>query len=76
MATRRYMANPEDAAFQITEAAGAAVVSKNIELTVDWDALAALTPAMSGQQARLQVINSLYKMIEYIEQTGKFNVKA
>lgn len=76
MATRRYMANPEDAAFQITEAAGAAVVSKNIELTVDWDALAALTPAMSGQQARLNVINALYKMIEYIEQTGKFNVKA
>lgn len=76
MATRRYMANPEDAAFQITEAAGSAVVSKNIELTVDWDGLAALTPAMSGQQARLNVINALYKMIEYIEQTGKFNVKA
>ena len=76
MATRRYMFNPEDAAFQITEAVGAAVVTKNIELTVDWDALAALTPAMSGQQARLNVINGLYKMIEYIEQTGKFNVKA
>ncbi|CAB4200273.1 hypothetical protein UFOVP1356_32 [uncultured Caudovirales phage] len=76
MATRRYMINPEEAAFQITEIAGAAVVTKNIELTVDWDALAALTPAMSGQQARLNVINGLYKMIEYIEQTGKYNVKA
>lgn len=76
MATRRYMTQPEEATFQITEAAGAAVVSKNIELTVDWDALAALTPNMSGQQARLQVINALYRIIEYIEQTGKFNVKA
>jgi alkyl sulfatase BDS1-like metallo-beta-lactamase superfamily hydrolase len=76
MATRRYMINPEEATFQITETTGASVVSKNIELTVDWDALAALSPAMSGQQARLNVINGLYKMIEYIEQTGKFNVKA
>lgn len=76
MATRRYMTNPEEATFQITEATGSAVASKNIELTVDWDGLAALTPAMSGQQARLQVINGLYRMIEYIEQTGKFNVKA
>ena len=76
MATRRYMINPEEAAFQVTETTGSAVASKNIELTVDWDGLAALTPAMSGQQARLNVINGLYKMIEYIEQTGKFNVKA
>lgn len=76
MATRRYMTQPEEATFQITEAAGAAVVSKNIELTVDWDGLNALSPSMSGQQARMQVINALYRMIEYIEQTGKFNVKA
>jgi hypothetical protein len=76
MATKRYMANPEDAAFQITEATGSATASKLIELTVDWDGLAALTPAMSGQQARLNVVNALYKMIEYIEQTGKFNAKA
>lgn len=30
MATRRYMANPQDASFQITEAVGAATVSKRI----------------------------------------------
>lgn len=76
MATRRYMTNPEEAAFQITEIAGAAVVTKNIELTVDWDAIAALSPAMSGQQARMQVTLALRRMADYIEQTGKFNVKA
>lgn len=76
MATRRYSVNPQDASFQVTEAAGAAVATKNIELTVDWDTLAALTPAMSGQQARLQVLAALQKLHDYIEQSGKFNVKA
>jgi hypothetical protein len=74
MATRRYMANPQDATFQITEAAGSATASKRIELTVDWDTLA--TDGFSGQSARNQTILALYQMIEYIEQTGKFNVKA
>lgn len=74
MATRRYMANPEDASFQVTEAAGSATASKRIELTVDWDTLA--TDGLSGQAARLSVVNALYKFIEYIEQTGKTNVKA
>lgn len=73
MATRRYSINPEDNDHQITEAAGIAVVTKNIEVTVDWDTLAGL---MSGQQSRLQVINGLKRIISYIENTGKFNVNA
>ena len=73
MATRIYQTNPQDATFQITEAAGSAT-TKRIELTVDWDTIA--TDGLSGQQARMQVINALYRMAEYIEQSGKFNVKA
>lgn len=76
MATRRYSINPEDQDHAVTEAAGLAVVTKNIELTVDWDGLAALTPAMSGQQARLQVLAALERLHAYIETTGKFNVAA
>lgn len=67
------MGNPEDNDHQITEAAGLAVVSKNIEVTVDWDTLAGL---MSGQQARLHVLNVLKKITAYIEGSGKFNVNA
>lgn len=74
MATRRYMANPQDASFQITEAVGEATVSKRIELTVDWDTLA--TDGLSGQAARLNVIGALAQFAEYIEQLGKYNVKA
>ncbi len=35
MATRLYSINPENSEFQVTEAAGIAVVTKNIELTVN-----------------------------------------
>ena len=35
MATRRYSINPGDLPSPVTEAAGAAVVTKSIELTVD-----------------------------------------
>ncbi len=73
MATRLYQTNPQDAMFQIVEGAGSAT-TKRVELTVDWDTLA--TDGLSGQQARLQVINALYRLIEYIEETGKFVVKA
>lgn len=76
MATRRYSVNPQDAEYQVTDAVGAATATKLIELTVDWDGLAALTPAMSGQQARLQVLAALEKMHAHIEGAGKFNVKA
>lgn len=74
MATRRYMVNPEDSMHAVTEAAGSAVASKNIELTVDWDGLA--SAGLSGQQARLQVLAALEKLHGYIETSGKYNVKA
>lgn len=74
MATKRYMANPSEMAFQVTEATGSATVSKRVEVTVDWDTLA--SDGLSGQAARLAVVNALYAFIEYIEQTGKFNAKA
>jgi hypothetical protein len=60
------MCNPEDADFQVTEAVGAAVVTKNIEVTVDFGALAALTPTMTGNQAKLLVIAALEKIQAYI----------
>lgn len=73
MATKRYSINPEDKQQDVTEAAGAAVATKKIELTVDWDTLAALTPNMTGAHARLQVLAALEKLASYIEQSGKFN---
>lgn len=76
MATRRYSINPEENDHAVTEAAGLAIVSKYIELTVDWDGLAGLTPAMSGQQARMQVSLALERIMNYIETSGKFNVAA
>jgi len=74
MATRRYSVNPQDYDRQVTENVGAATVNKRIELTVDWDQLAA--DGLSGQQARLQVLAALEKLHSYIETTGKFNVVA
>lgn len=66
MATRRYMINAGERDFEVTEAVGAAVVTKNIEVTVDFDALAGLSPTMTGTQAKLQVIQSLEMLIQYI----------
>jgi hypothetical protein len=74
MATRRYSLNPEDHDHAVTDAVGAATVSKNIELTVDWDNLAAL--GLSGQQARLQVLAALQRLHAYIETSGKYNAAA
>ena len=80
MATKLYSIAPGDldhasaGSNGVVEAAGSATVTKSIELTVDWDALAALP--MSGQQARLQVLMSLEKLAAYIETSGKFNAKA
>jgi hypothetical protein len=67
MATRRYSINPQDNDHQVTEAAGAAVVTKNIELTVDFDTLAALNPSITGPQGKLQVLMALKKLHAYIE---------
>ena len=74
MATRRYSINPEDHDHAVTDAVGAATATKNIELTVDWDNLAAL--GLSGQHARLQVLAALERLHAYIETSGKFNVAA
>lgn len=66
MATRRYMINAGERDFEITEAVGAATVTKNIELTVDFDALIALTPSLTGTQARLQVAQAVRALAERI----------
>lgn len=70
MATRRYSINPQDNDHQVTEAVGAAVVTKNIELTVDFDTLVALTPSMTGTQAKMQVLLALERLHAYIETRG------
>lgn len=74
MATRRYSLNVEDNDHTITDAVGLAVVTKSIELTVDWDGLA--VQGLSGQQARMQVLAALEKIHAYVETLGKYNVVA
>lgn len=70
MATRRYGIKPEQAFYQVTEEVGAAIVNNPIELTVDFDALAAYSPNMTGTQAKLMVQQACEKFMEYIEQRG------
>lgn len=70
MATRRYSINPQDNDHQVTEAAGAAVVTKNIELTVDFDSLIAVSPSMTGAQAKMQVLLALERLHAHIETRG------
>lgn len=72
MATRRYSINPQDNDHSVTEAVGAAVVTKNIELTVDFDGMVAFTPTMTGPQAKMQVLLALEKLHAYIETTAKW----
>jgi hypothetical protein len=67
MATRRYSINPQEPMHRITEAVGAAVATKNIEVTIDFDALAALTPKITGTQARFQVAEAVRRIAEHIE---------
>lgn len=69
MATRLYGIKPEQAAYQVSETAGSATTSNPIELTVDFGALAAYTPTMTGAQAKAQVIAAIHKFADYIEQT-------
>lgn len=73
MATRLYPCNPQDMDHAIVETAGAAT-TKRVEVTIDWDTLA--TDGLSGQQARMQVWLAFEKIMNYIETSGKFNVKA
>ena len=72
MATRRYSVNPQDHDHQVVEAAGAAVVTKAIELTVDTDAL--IAAGLSSTQVRLQIAAGVEKILAFIETTGKFSV--
>ena len=71
MATRRYSLNPGDNDHQVTEAAGAAVATKFIELTVDYDGM--IAAGLSAAQARLQALSALEKFHAHIETAGKFN---
>lgn len=73
MATRKYRCNPQDNHHTVTELAGSATVAR-IEVTIDWDTMA--TDGLSGQQARLQTVMALQKIIDYIEARGKYVVKA
>lgn len=70
MATIRLSVNPEDNDHQVVQAAGAAVVTKNIEVTIDIGTLA--SAGLSAPQIRLQVLMALEKIHAYIETSGKF----
>jgi hypothetical protein len=74
MATRRYSINVDQNDHTLTDAVGLAIVTSLIELTVDWDGL--ISAGLSGQQARMQVLQALEKIHAYIEGPGKFNVNA
>ena len=70
MATRLYSVNPEDSEFQITEAVGSAIVTKNIELTVNLSAtLITDSNSPTGTRAitKNEVLLALQKMENYIE---------
>lgn len=60
MATRRYMINKGETFVGVTEAVGSATVTKNIELTVDFDA-----PA-SEKLTKAEVLRALEHFEEYI----------
>jgi hypothetical protein len=60
MATRRYMLNKGETFTGVTEAVGAATVTKNIELTVDFD-------APSGEKVtKAEVLRAIDAFKEYI----------
>jgi hypothetical protein len=63
MATRRYSINPGDNDTQVTEAAGAAVATKNIELTVN---LANVLDGATKAISRDQVLVALEQLKQYI----------
>lgn len=67
MATRRYSIDPGEEMHLVVEAAGAAVATKNIELTVDFGTLGGLTPAITGAQGKMMVLIALQKLHAYIE---------
>jgi hypothetical protein len=60
MATRRYMINKGETFVGVTEAVGSATASKNIELTVDFDAPAA------EKLTKAEVLRAVDHFKEYI----------
>lgn len=69
MATLLFSLGPSDPAHQVIQAAGIATVSKPIEVTVDMDGM--IASGLSAPQARLQAINTLTKICEFIENGNK-----
>lgn len=70
MATIRLSVNPEDNDHQVVQAAGAAVATKNIELTIDIGTLAAA--GMSSVMIRSAVLRALNQFEAWLETSGKF----
>lgn len=70
MATIRLSINPEDNDHQVVQAVGAAVVTKNIELTIDIGTLSGA--GMSANMIRSAVVRALAEFEAWIETSGKF----
>lgn len=58
MATRRYGISKGETEFQVTEAAGAATASDNVEVTVDFDAPAGKTITKAEVLQALEMIEN------------------
>ena len=66
MATTRFSLGPSQTAYLATTSVGAATVTTPIEVTVDFPAMAA--SGMSASQIRMQILNTLAGICEFIEQ--------
>lgn len=66
MATRRFMANVGDQLESVTEAVGAAVASKNVELTVDLASTIITDAASTRTISREEVLLCLNLFEQYI----------
>lgn len=74
MATIRWSINPQDRTDQVVQAVGAAVVTKSIELTVDTGTL--IAAGITGTHLRMQILQALQRLDEYIEQGNKSGLPA
>lgn len=73
MATVRLSINPEDTDHAVVQAVGAAVVTKNIELTIDIGTLSGA--GMSANMIRSAVVRALAEFEAWIETSGKFLIQ-
>jgi hypothetical protein len=69
MATTRYSLGPSQAAYLTATSVGAATVTTPIEVTVNWPAL--IASGLSSTQARMQVLNTLGLIENFIENGNK-----